>query len=180
MTDEERQKYLTKCRVIKRVGEPGSTQFKVEYYLKNYGRPEWKICKKAFKHFFDKSDCVLNRENRSIFERGMIIDKRIFNSPSINQYGPPISEADWERLEKWICDKVPRKKVITIGKTVWQVGEPGSDNPITHKELLDRYNTDAEEKKWRKFTMSNWKKCWYQRLRLNGKWIMLHQTKAKE
>lgn len=167
-SDEERRKYLGKCRVIK-PHESGSNhvkQFMVEYYLKNFGEPSLKVCRKAFQKFYSKTSSVLNRENMSIFTEGIIIDRRRNNRPPTNQYGPPISEDDWRCLEEWIMQNVPRREA----KKRWIIYDETSEKALRHVDLLNAYNNEAKFFGNRQFTMENWKKCWYVRLNLKNKW----------
>ena len=177
MTDEERLQYLGTCRVIKPclALNNNAKQFAVEYYLKNFGTPELRVCRTSFMQFYSKTGSVLDRENRSILREGIIMDRRRNNRPSINQYGLPLTEGEWRQLEDWINNKVPRKR----SKNNWIVCNE-EEYYYTHKELLAQYNEEAQRIGGRQFTLENWKKCWYNRLHLKGKWQFKRRVSEKE
>ncbi|GAG59461.1 unnamed protein product, partial [marine sediment metagenome] len=110
--------------------------------------PELPVCKKAFQNIYDKTTSTLNRENKSIHESGMVVDRRSFNCPINNQYGPPLKKEEWNFLENWMKEHKKEKE------------------NQTHEQLLDACNKEAQENPDinRSYTIQNWKRCWYYRL----------------
>lgn len=172
MRPMERTRYLGTCRVVKPVPDD-RTKFTVDYYLG--GDRRWPVCKQAFMHFYHRrSSVIINRENRSLYELGEIRDRRLEHRPERNQYGTPITEQDWRLLEQWIITAIPRKMLLRpVGEVV--SGGGGGDgyvifdkrgDAIGHLDMLKQYNEENQ----RQFTIANWKKCWYQRMKLKGVW----------
>lgn len=94
-----------------------------------------------------------------------------------NQHGEQIPEERLKRVDDWILNQVPRRRGHYKGQSVWYIWDDNFNNQahdelqlITHELLLSWYNEAATKAGYEEENLSTWKKCWYERLQLKGKW----------
>lgn len=158
-------------------------QYTAEYFISPLVtlRKETQVCRVGFLAFFNEEG-VTERRVRTLMSAlsvgKPVEDKRGKKAKVVkNQYGEQVSEERKKRVCEWIMTKVPRRRGHYKGQSIYYVWDDNLNNQvkdelqlISHEVLLSQYNEHAVEQGWEQETISTWKRCWYKKLHLKGRW----------
>lgn len=165
----------------KRVSEiPQKKRFQSKYYIKpprllSDNKDEYRCCRQTFSYLTEESLRTVDRQAAIVATSGDLLKPRNhggLRKPCCQNSSEPVSEETWNDLERWIQEKVPRHQAQEDGVTIWIVGDPTDDQQqrLCHRTLLAALNDTRRAEGKHEIKLWMWKRAWYERLQLKGKW----------
>eukprot|EP01102_Stenamoeba_stenopodia_P006979 TRINITY_DN1951_c0_g4_i1.p1 TRINITY_DN1951_c0_g4~~TRINITY_DN1951_c0_g4_i1.p1 ORF type:complete len:333 (+),score=99.44 TRINITY_DN1951_c0_g4_i1:201-1199(+) len=164
--------------IKKRSEAPQKKRFQSKYYVRPprllaEEKDEWRCCRQTFSYLTDESLRTVDRQAAIVATSGDLLKPRNhggLRKPCCQNSTEPVSEETWQELERWIHEKVPRHQTQEDGMTVWIVGDPDDQARLCHRTLLAQFNDQRRVEGKTEVKLWMWKRAWYDRLQLKGKW----------
>lgn len=164
--------------IKKRSEAPQKKRFQSKYYVRPprllaEEKDEWRCCRQTFSYLTDESLRTVDRQAAIVATSGDLLKPRNhggLRKPCCQNSAEPVSEETWQELERWIQEKVPRHQAQEDGLTVWIVGDLDDQTRLCHRTLLAQFNDQRRVEGKSEVKLWMWKRAWYDRLQLKGKW----------